>query len=166
MQEKAEQAVRAYFDACNAGDRDAFYDLFEPDACHFLPKGMFGPFRDIESLFSQWRRDALENGSYWLLDAVFADTKGQTACAEWTAVKPRRTSTFGALTSSPSLPADASARCASTTPRRAIRPSVRTNSEGSTMPPSAGRSPRIAVAACRKTQAETTVFVSSGVSRV
>uniref|UniRef100_UPI003BAB919B nuclear transport factor 2 family protein n=1 Tax=Stappia sp. TaxID=1870903 RepID=UPI003BAB919B len=88
MQERAEQAVKAYFDACNSGDRDAFYRLFEPDACHFLPKGMFGPFRDIESLFDQWRRDVIDNGSYWLLDAVFVNPNGQMACAEWTAVKP------------------------------------------------------------------------------
>ena len=84
MQERAEQAVKAYFDACNSGDRDAFYRLFEPDACHFLPKGMFGPFRDIESLFDQWRRDVLDNGSYWLLDTVFANPNGQMAWVPWT----------------------------------------------------------------------------------
>lgn len=84
----AEDTVRAYFDACNSGDRSAFFRLFETGACHYLPRGMFGPFRDVEGLFEQWRRDALENGAYWLLDTVFADEGGRSAMAEWTAVKP------------------------------------------------------------------------------
>ena len=81
-------AVKAYFNACNSGDKQAFYALFEDDACHYLPKGMFGPFTDVESLYQQWRRDAEENGSYWVLDTVFADPASRTAMAEWTAVKP------------------------------------------------------------------------------
>lgn len=87
-QDRAVTAVRAYFDACNSGDRSAFFELFEEGACHYLPKGMFGPFKDVESLFGQWRRDADENGSYWLLDTAFADAQGRSAVAEWTAVKP------------------------------------------------------------------------------
>jgi len=81
-------AVRGYFAACNSGDRDAFFALFEPGATHFLPKGMFGPFLDVESLFTQWRRDADENGSYWALDTVFADPEAGIATAEWSAIKP------------------------------------------------------------------------------
>ncbi|WP_349358125.1 nuclear transport factor 2 family protein [Stappia sp.] len=82
------QAVEAYFRACNSGEKSAFFSLFEDNACHYLPKGMFGPFTDVESLYVQWRRDAEDNGAYWVLDTVFADPQAGTAVAEWTAVKP------------------------------------------------------------------------------
>ncbi len=83
-------AVNAYFEACNSGDRQAFLSLFRPDAAHYLPKGMFGPILDVESLFAQWRRDAEENGSYWIIESCLADARGPAAVAEWTAVKPRQ----------------------------------------------------------------------------
>lgn len=80
--------VAAYFDACNSGDREAFFALFRENATHYLPKGMFGPFGDVQSLFDQWRRDAVENGAYWVADRIYADPGMRCAVAEWTAVKP------------------------------------------------------------------------------
>lgn len=82
-------AVARYFEACNSGDRDLFFGLFAPDAGHYLPKGMFGPFHDVESLFARWREDAGKTGAYWVADRIYADDAARTAIAEWTAVKPK-----------------------------------------------------------------------------
>lgn len=76
-------AVKAYFEACNSGDRKAFSSLF-------LPKGMAGPFLDVESLFARWRRDAEENDSFWIIENCLADAGELAAFAEWTAVKPQQ----------------------------------------------------------------------------
>lgn len=80
--------IENYFEACNTGDRDLFFSLFEVDASHYLPKGMFGPLRDVQSLFDQWRRDAEENGAFWVLESVIVSEETPTAAGEWTAVKP------------------------------------------------------------------------------
>ncbi|CAN0483714.1 unnamed protein product, partial [Scytosiphon promiscuus] len=45
-QDRAVTAVRAYFDACNSGDRSAFFEMFEGGGCHHLRKGRFGRFHD------------------------------------------------------------------------------------------------------------------------
>ena len=85
-----ERSVNAYFEACNSGDRKAFSSLFLPDAAHYLPKGMFGPILDVDNLFAQWRGDAEENGSFWIIESCTADARALAAVAEWTAVKPRQ----------------------------------------------------------------------------
>lgn len=86
--------VAAYFDACNSGDREAFFALFRENATHYLPKGMFGPFHDVQSLFDQWRQDAATNGAYWVADRIYEDPGKRCAVAEWTAVKPGQNITF------------------------------------------------------------------------
>lgn len=91
MASKAEilnDRVERYFKACNYGLEDEFVRLFKPNAVHYLPKGMFGPICDAESLFTQWRRDSEENGSYWILETCFSDAEKMVSVAEWTAVKP------------------------------------------------------------------------------
>lgn len=86
--------VAAYFEACNSGDRALFFSLFRPGAGHYLPKGMFGPFHDVESLFERWREDVAATGAYWVADRIYADPDRRAAVAEWTAVKPGPGVTF------------------------------------------------------------------------
>lgn len=82
------ERIRDYFRACNNSAKSDFSRLFREDAIHYLPKGMFGPIRDPESLFEQWRRDAEENGSHWILEKCYCDADEMVGIAEWTAVKP------------------------------------------------------------------------------
>ena len=85
--EKMLLSVSSYFEACNTGIKKDFVPLFHKNAAHYLPKGMFGPLLDVESLFNQWQEDARKNRAHWILEKAYADEKQSTAIAEWTAVK-------------------------------------------------------------------------------
>lgn len=84
------RSVADYFQACNSGIKEHFVPLFRENATHFLPKGMFGPLLNVDSLFNQWQEDARQNKAHWVLEKTFVDENQGIAIAEWTAVKAAR----------------------------------------------------------------------------
>ncbi|QKW53214.1 nuclear transport factor 2 family protein [Streptomyces buecherae] len=83
-----ETAVRRYFDACNAVDRDLFARVLAEDVVHYLAVGMRGPIVGIDPAVERWGADVAANSSSWVVDGVFADEHTRTAVCEWTSFKP------------------------------------------------------------------------------
>ncbi|NGO69562.1 nuclear transport factor 2 family protein [Streptomyces boncukensis] len=83
-----ETAVRRYFAACNAVDRDLFAQCVSENVVHYLAKGMHGPVYGIDPIVERWGADVRANSSSWTVDGVYADERTRTAVCEWTSVKP------------------------------------------------------------------------------
>jgi ketosteroid isomerase-like protein len=85
------QAIRRYFDACNAGDRAALTALFTPDAVHYFPKGSpFGAFRGADAIAHGWIACIETLGSSWTIDNMLIDESANAAVIEWTHFQPKR----------------------------------------------------------------------------
>jgi len=86
--EGMETWIRAYFDACNAGDADRVADYFEPDGVHYFPPGMYeGPFRGARTIGEKWHTAVHHGGSYWTIDQMIFDPATRRAVIEWTHFK-------------------------------------------------------------------------------
>lgn len=83
-----ETAVRRYFEACNAVDRDLFTQCLAEDVVHYLAAGMHGPIHGIDAAVERWGADVAANSSSWAVDGVYADPAARTAICEWTSFKP------------------------------------------------------------------------------
>ncbi len=86
--EHMETAVRRYFDACNAVDRDLFARVLAEDVVHYLAVGMGGPVVGIDPVVERWGAGVAANSSSWAVDGVFADEHTRTVVCEWTSFKP------------------------------------------------------------------------------
>lgn len=83
-----EATIRAYFDACNAGDAGAVAAFFTPDGVHYFPPGMYGgPFRGGREIGERWAWAVATLGSRWTVDEVICDPGTDRAVIEWTHVK-------------------------------------------------------------------------------
>jgi methyltransferase len=87
---RMEATIRAYFDACNAGDADAVAAFFAPDGVHYFPPGMYGgPFRGGKAIGDRWAWAVATFGSRWTVDEVLCDPDTDRAVIEWTHVKTK-----------------------------------------------------------------------------
>lgn len=85
-----EATIRAYFDACNAGDAEGVARFFTPDAVHYFPPGMYGgAFRGAQTIGERWRNAVATLGSYWTIDRMLCDPETRQAAIEWTHFKRR-----------------------------------------------------------------------------
>lgn len=83
-----EQAIRGYFDACNAGDSDAIAAFFTDDGVHYFPPGMYeGPFRSAGTIGARWQQAVETIGSVWTIDQLITDPATGRAVIEWTHFK-------------------------------------------------------------------------------
>ena len=91
-----ESTIRAYFDACTAGDADAISSFFAPDAVHYFPAGDTYPdgspqraFRGAEAIgFGFGDRFGGEFRTRWTVDHVLVDAARREAVIEWSNFKP------------------------------------------------------------------------------
>lgn len=86
-----EAHIRAYFDACNAGDPQRIADHFEADAVHYFPPGMYGgPFRGALEIGRRWQSAVQDLGSYWTVDHFIGEPESRRAVIEWTHFKRKQ----------------------------------------------------------------------------
>jgi ketosteroid isomerase-like protein len=91
-----ERTIRAYFDACTAGDATAIAAFFAPDAVHYFPDGDTFPdgslqraFRGAEAIGHGFGdRFGGEFGTRWTVDHVLVDAGRREAVIEWSNFKP------------------------------------------------------------------------------
>lgn len=80
------QAVRAYFDACNAASRERFAAVLSVDCVHWFPPETGGPYRGRDAIADLWIGFVRTKGSRWTIDRAVCD--GRELCIEWTHFKP------------------------------------------------------------------------------
>ena len=80
------QAVRAYFDACNAASRDRFAAVLSDDCVHWFPPEAGGPYLGRDAIADLWIGFVRAKGSRWTIDRLVCD--GEEICVEWTHFKP------------------------------------------------------------------------------
>jgi len=86
--DEIESHIRAYIDACTAGDAALIAKYFEEDAVHYFPEGMYGgPFLGRDVIAERFATSVRTIGSAWTVDAVVVDESRQQATAEWTHFK-------------------------------------------------------------------------------
>ena len=91
-----ERTIRAYFDACTAGDAGAIAAFFAPDAVHYFPDGDTYPdgspqraFRGAEAIGHGFGdRFGGEFGTVWTVDHALIDPERREAVIEWSNFKP------------------------------------------------------------------------------
>ena len=91
-----ERTIRAYFDACTAGDAGAIAAFFAPDAVHYFPDGDTYPdgspqraFRGAEAIGHGFGdRFGGEFRTVWTVDHVLIDPERREAVIEWSNFKP------------------------------------------------------------------------------
>lgn len=85
---RMEQAIRAYFDACNRADRAAIMSFFVDEATHYFPAGSpFGVLRGAQAIADCWVRCVEELGSNWTVDNFAGDPESKQAVIEWSHFK-------------------------------------------------------------------------------
>lgn len=89
LKEEIAARIAAYFQACNEADAEKLTACFVPDAVHYFPPGMGGPYVGREKIAEVWIKSVRENGSYWTIDRIVVDTSRREAAIEWTHFKSR-----------------------------------------------------------------------------
>ena len=81
---RMEERIRVYFDGCNEADVDGMAAQFTPDAVHYFPPGVQGPWIGARTIGENWRRLTLTAGSAWYIERVIAEPQSLQAVIEWT----------------------------------------------------------------------------------
>jgi ketosteroid isomerase-like protein len=87
QQSKAEamkNRITVYFDGCNEADIEKMSSQFTPDAVHFFPPGLNGPWRGATTIAENWRRLVMTVGSAWTIERMIVDPDEDAAVIEWT----------------------------------------------------------------------------------
>jgi hypothetical protein len=86
-----EARIRAYFEACNAGDLERIAAHFEPQAVHYFPPGTYeGPFRGARTIAAKWSAAVQNLGSCWTVDQMLCDAPSRRAVIECTHFKRKQ----------------------------------------------------------------------------
>ncbi|MBD3002616.1 nuclear transport factor 2 family protein [Streptomyces sp. 5-10] len=86
---RMEATIRTYFDGCNEADVAKMAAQFTPDAVHYFPPGLDGPWTGNTTIGENWRRLTLTIGSAWSIERVIAEPETLQAVIEWTHWKTR-----------------------------------------------------------------------------
>ncbi|MFF2847681.1 nuclear transport factor 2 family protein [Streptomyces sp. NPDC058001] len=81
---RMEATIRAYFQGCNDADVDAMAATFHPDAVHYFPPGIGGPWRGARTIGENWRALVMRIGSAWSIERLMAEPESLQAVIEWT----------------------------------------------------------------------------------
>ncbi|MEE1803122.1 nuclear transport factor 2 family protein [Streptomyces sp. NPDC101062] len=87
---RMEATIRTYFEGCNEADVEKMAATFHPDAVHYFPPGLDGPWTGARAIAENWRRLTLTIGSAWTIDRLITDPTTHQAVIEWTHYKTRR----------------------------------------------------------------------------
>lgn len=80
-----ESLVRAYFDACNAGDGKTIAACLAPGAVHYFPANeRYGPWRGARAIAEGWAATYKQSKARWTIDALMVDCAKAEAVVEWT----------------------------------------------------------------------------------
>lgn len=80
-----ESLLRAYFDACNAGDAKTVKACLTPNAVHYFPANeRYGPWRGAKAIAEGWAAAAKHSKAHWTIDAILVDCGKAQAVVEWT----------------------------------------------------------------------------------
>ncbi|MFK0106704.1 nuclear transport factor 2 family protein [Streptomyces sp. NPDC091217] len=86
---RMEEAIRTYFDGCNEADVPKMASQFTPDAVHYFPPGLDGPWVGDKTIAENWRRLVLTIGSAWSIERLVVEPESLQAVIEWTHWKTR-----------------------------------------------------------------------------
>lgn len=86
--QRMQAAICTYFDGCNEADVEKMVAQFAPDAVHYFPPGLDGPWRGATTIAENWRRLTLTIGSAWTIDRLVVEPESLQAVIEWTHYKP------------------------------------------------------------------------------
>jgi hypothetical protein len=86
---RMETTIRTYFDGCNEGDVAKMAAQFTPDAVHYFPPGLDGPWVGNTTIAENWRRLVLTIGSAWSIERIVVEPESFQAVIEWTHWKTR-----------------------------------------------------------------------------
>lgn len=86
---RMQSSIRRYFGGCNEADVDKMAAEFAPDAVHFFPPGLDGPWVGNRTIAQNWRRLTLTIGSAWTIDRMVVEPESLQAVIEWTHYKTR-----------------------------------------------------------------------------
>ena len=86
---RMESTIRTYFDGCNEADVEKMSQQFTPDAVHYFPPGIDGPWRGNVTIGEKWRNLVMTIGSAWTIERVIAEPEKLQAVIEWTHWKTR-----------------------------------------------------------------------------
>lgn len=89
QRERMEQTIRTYFQGCNDADVEAMVATFHPDAVHYFPPGLDGPWVGARTIAENWRHLVKTIGSAWSIERLIAEPESLQAVIEWTHWKTR-----------------------------------------------------------------------------
>jgi hypothetical protein len=89
QRKQMESTIRTYFDGCNEADVEKMAAQFAPDAVHYFPPGLDGPWVGNRTIAENWRRLTMTIGSAWSIDRLIAEPESLQAVIEWTHYKTR-----------------------------------------------------------------------------
>jgi ketosteroid isomerase-like protein len=80
-----ESLLRAYFDACNAGDAKTIAACLAQGAVHYFPANeRYGPWRGVKAIADGWSAVQKQSKAVWTIDALLVDCHKAEAVVEWT----------------------------------------------------------------------------------
>lgn len=89
QRKQIESTIRTYFDGCNEADVEKMAATFAPDAVHYFPPGIGGPWIGNRTIAENWRRLTLTQGSAWTIERLIVEPESLQAVIEWTHYKTR-----------------------------------------------------------------------------
>ncbi|MCW5771789.1 MAG: nuclear transport factor 2 family protein [Rhodospirillaceae bacterium] len=83
--QQLESLLRAYFDACNAGDAKTIAACFTRDAVHYFPANeRYGPWRSGKEIAEGWAAVQKHGKTQWTIDRLMVNCARAEAAVEWT----------------------------------------------------------------------------------
>lgn len=89
QRDRIDARIRTYFDGCNEADVEKIAAQFAPDAVHYFPPGLGGPWVGRETIARHWRELVLTIGSAWSIETMIVEAESLRAVIEWTHWKTR-----------------------------------------------------------------------------
>ncbi|MFD7713148.1 nuclear transport factor 2 family protein [Streptomyces sp. NPDC059786] len=81
---RMEDTIRTYFEGCNEADVEKMAARFTPEAVHYFPPGLDGPWKGNRTIGENWRQLVLTIGSAWSIERMIIEPESFQAVIEWT----------------------------------------------------------------------------------
>ncbi|MFC9557043.1 nuclear transport factor 2 family protein [Rhodococcus sp. NPDC056960] len=87
QRKQMESQIRTYFDGCNEADIEKMTAQFDPEAVHYFPPGLNGPWVSSRTIAENWTNLVHTIGSGWSIDRLIAEPESLQAVIEFTHYK-------------------------------------------------------------------------------